>query len=188
MKQLFLFVFLIINFVGSIESATAANVYHGNRRHWTIEANGTTHIALHILKEPVRLIFPKTKTFPQLLSGLKLYSPAGNEKCENATNILKFTLLITDLYDIHGEIKVVSNRLRAYLFEKCAGGEGPDHYDSPLIDIRPADIENDNSRLCPDAGIPLQTYKNDDTKYVVELEASGNLECQVFMELKMSYW
>uniref|UniRef100_A0A914Y1C9 Uncharacterized protein n=1 Tax=Panagrolaimus superbus TaxID=310955 RepID=A0A914Y1C9_9BILA len=184
MKQLLLFFVLsvIINFVGSVEPSAASGVYHGNRRYWTIEANGKTHVGLHILNESVKLIFPKEATFAELLSGIKLYSPTGRGKCVDATHVLKFTLLIAGQYDISGEIKVVSHRLRAYLFEKCKGDEGPDHYASPPIDVTYAALAN-TGRLCPDNGIPFQVYAKDITMHVTELQISGSLECQVFMEL-----
>uniref|UniRef100_A0A914YSG0 Uncharacterized protein n=1 Tax=Panagrolaimus superbus TaxID=310955 RepID=A0A914YSG0_9BILA len=123
MKQclLFFILFVIINFVGSDE----LNVYHGNRRYWTVAANNKTHIALHILKEPIKLVFPKEKTIVDLLSGLKLYSPTGNGKCDDTTHELNFTLTIADLNCIRGQTSTEDfNNVRTVttnLYETCGG-------------------------------------------------------------------
>uniref|UniRef100_A0AC34FP46 Uncharacterized protein n=1 Tax=Panagrolaimus sp. ES5 TaxID=591445 RepID=A0AC34FP46_9BILA len=91
----FVLFFLIFKYIVSIESSAAEEeVYHGNRRYWIIEADGKTHVALHVLKEHIKLIFPKEKTFGDLASDIQLYSPTGNGKCQDKTNTLEFKLVI----------------------------------------------------------------------------------------------
>uniref|UniRef100_A0A914Z3X5 Uncharacterized protein n=1 Tax=Panagrolaimus superbus TaxID=310955 RepID=A0A914Z3X5_9BILA len=116
--SLFLLFFGIIKFVGS-EPIVADN-YHGNLRRWTIKADGKMHIGLHLLKESVKLTFPKATRFNELLSEIKLYSPNERGKCKD-TKSLNFNLVIAPKNDIHGEIKVVSRRTVANLFETCDG-------------------------------------------------------------------
>uniref|UniRef100_A0A914QHF5 Uncharacterized protein n=1 Tax=Panagrolaimus davidi TaxID=227884 RepID=A0A914QHF5_9BILA len=70
-------------------------------------AFGIRKVALHVLNEPVNLIFPKDKSTAQLLSDMRLLSPSGNEKCQDTTNTLKFTLLFDDRNHIRGEIKAI---------------------------------------------------------------------------------
>uniref|UniRef100_A0AC34G4Q6 Uncharacterized protein n=1 Tax=Panagrolaimus sp. ES5 TaxID=591445 RepID=A0AC34G4Q6_9BILA len=179
MKKIYLFFLLIftIKFVGSVE-------YHGNRKHWTLEKDGKTYVALHVLKEETEsfnLTFPKQKALTDLLSGIKLHSLS---KCKDTTNTLNFTLKIADLYDIHGKITVLTgSRTVAYLYEKCNGDERPDDYASPPINVNPAALE-DRSRFCfQGVAAPFRAYEKDNTKYVLELHASGGIGCQVFMEL-----
>uniref|UniRef100_A0A914Q7D9 Uncharacterized protein n=1 Tax=Panagrolaimus davidi TaxID=227884 RepID=A0A914Q7D9_9BILA len=91
-------------------AGTAASIpeYHGDRRFWTVvDSDNRTNVALHILNEPVNLIFPKNKTMAQLLSDIKLLSPSGNEKCQDTTNTLKLKLaFVGDEKYIRGEVKV----------------------------------------------------------------------------------
>uniref|UniRef100_A0A914YAH6 Uncharacterized protein n=1 Tax=Panagrolaimus superbus TaxID=310955 RepID=A0A914YAH6_9BILA len=186
MKQLLLFSFLIfygIKFVGSDEQSTAADEYHGNIRQWTIKDDGKLHIALHILKDPtIKLVFPKEITFDKLLSDLKLYSPGGRGHCKDL-KVLNFTLKISAKKGIYGEIKVISHRTTANLFEKC-GDSDPSLYAFPLIDSRPADLENEDSRRCfENDTVPFQVYISDNTKNFLELQTSGTFECQVFLEI-----
>uniref|UniRef100_A0AC34FZB0 Uncharacterized protein n=1 Tax=Panagrolaimus sp. ES5 TaxID=591445 RepID=A0AC34FZB0_9BILA len=186
MKQLLLFFvlfFLVINFIVFVESAT--EVYHGNRRYWIIEADGKTHVALHVLKERIKLIFPKDKTFPDLLSNIKLYSPTGNGKCQDKTNTLEFTLLIDSENFIHGFINATNigriEVVKAYLYEMCPLIGVKYNYASPLIDVNPVEIAV-YGRMCPNS-VPFEVYDKDKTKHFMELDVSGTFECQAFMEL-----
>uniref|UniRef100_A0A914Y077 Uncharacterized protein n=1 Tax=Panagrolaimus superbus TaxID=310955 RepID=A0A914Y077_9BILA len=183
--KLFLLFFVIIKFVGSEQNV--ADNYHGNLRQWTIKADGKMHIGLHLLKESVKLTFPKVTRFNELLSEIKLYSPNERGKCKDA-NSLNFNLVIAPKNDIHGEIKVISNRIVANLFETCDGGERPDHtaYASPLIDVNPVSLAIPG-HLCYDNinTVPFQIYDKDKTKYFMELQVSGNFDCQPsYMELE----
>uniref|UniRef100_A0AC34FGH9 Uncharacterized protein n=1 Tax=Panagrolaimus sp. ES5 TaxID=591445 RepID=A0AC34FGH9_9BILA len=180
MKQIYLFflLFITIKFVASVE-------YHGNRKHWTLEKDEKTYIALHILKEEQQsfhLTFPKQKALTDLLSGIKLHSLS---KCQDTTNTLNFTLTIADQNYIRGEVKVVvvgqTDNLKAFLYETC--GTYTSMFISPPIDVIPAALE-DRSRVCfRGEAAPFRAYEKDNTKYVLELHASGGIGCQVFMEL-----
>uniref|UniRef100_A0AC34FZ50 Uncharacterized protein n=1 Tax=Panagrolaimus sp. ES5 TaxID=591445 RepID=A0AC34FZ50_9BILA len=185
MQKLFLF-FLVCKFFVAVESsATEEEVYHGNRRYWTTETNGKTYVALHILKENVKLIFPKDKTFPDLLSNIKLYSPTGSGKCQDTRGSLEFTLLIANQYDIHGKIMVLmgpeTSNVIAYLYEKCKRAGRTVYYASSPIDVNSVELAN-SGRTCPNS-VPFEVYDKDTTKYFMELEVSGTFECQAFMEL-----
>uniref|UniRef100_A0AC34FWA5 Allorecognition 2 n=1 Tax=Panagrolaimus sp. ES5 TaxID=591445 RepID=A0AC34FWA5_9BILA len=185
MQKLFLF-FLVCKFLVAVESsATEEEVYHGNRRYWTTETIGKTHVALHILKEHVKLIFPKDKTFPDLLLKIKLYSPTGNGKCQDTRGSLEFTLLIANEYDIHGKIMVLmgpeTSNVIAYLYEKCKRAGRPNYYASSPIDVNPVELAN-SGRTCPNS-VPFEVYDKDTTKYFMELRVSSTFECQAFMEL-----
>uniref|UniRef100_A0AC34FCB7 Uncharacterized protein n=1 Tax=Panagrolaimus sp. ES5 TaxID=591445 RepID=A0AC34FCB7_9BILA len=146
------------------------------------------HVALHVLKEHVKLIFPQDKTFFDLASDIKLYSPTGNGQCQDTRGNLEFTLFIANQYDIHGEIKILAGsqtaNVMANLFEKCKGGERPGYYHSPLINVSPADLEDTGSQQCfKNSDASFQVYDKDNTKHFMELHVSGSFECQVFMEL-----
>uniref|UniRef100_A0AC34FP08 Peptidase S72 domain-containing protein n=1 Tax=Panagrolaimus sp. ES5 TaxID=591445 RepID=A0AC34FP08_9BILA len=116
------------------------------------------HIALHVLKENVKLIFPKDKTFPDLLSKIKLYSPTGNGKCQDTRGSLEFTLLIANQYDIHGKIMVLTDpetsNVMAYLYEKCKRAGRTDDYASPPIDVNPVELAV-VGRICPN-NVPFE--------------------------------
>uniref|UniRef100_A0AC34G2X3 Uncharacterized protein n=1 Tax=Panagrolaimus sp. ES5 TaxID=591445 RepID=A0AC34G2X3_9BILA len=110
------------------------------------------YVALHILKERIKLILPKDKTFADLASDIKLYSPPGNGKCHDARGSLEFTLFIDAERYIRdfinatkmGRIEIVN----AYLYETCPLIGGVKHqYASPPIDVNPTPLE-DRSRQC----------------------------------------
>uniref|UniRef100_A0A914Q4C5 Uncharacterized protein n=1 Tax=Panagrolaimus davidi TaxID=227884 RepID=A0A914Q4C5_9BILA len=99
MKKFYFLLFFI--------AGLSAIEYHGDQRHWTIvDADGKTSIALHLLNEKVDLIFPCDKSFHDITSDMKMYSPSGNVKCQNTTNTLKFMLLFDDQNHIRGETKM----------------------------------------------------------------------------------
>uniref|UniRef100_A0AC34FPQ4 Uncharacterized protein n=1 Tax=Panagrolaimus sp. ES5 TaxID=591445 RepID=A0AC34FPQ4_9BILA len=186
MKQIYLFFLLIFTFkfVGAVE-------YHGNRRHWTLENDGKTYVALHVLKEETKsfnLTFPKQKTFADLASGIKLYSPTENEKCEDTNGSLGFLLTIADKNYIRGTIKTKTigptEFLAAFLNETCTMFRGSEHdYASPRIDVNPATLEDRDLQCFQNEPAPFQSYHGDNTKHVLELHASGDIGCQIFMEL-----
>uniref|UniRef100_A0AC34FR99 C-type lectin domain-containing protein n=1 Tax=Panagrolaimus sp. ES5 TaxID=591445 RepID=A0AC34FR99_9BILA len=184
MKQflLFILIFITIKFIGVVEPIPTGDVYHGNQRYWTLEANENTYLALHVLKESIKLVFPKEKTIGELLSGLKLYSPSENGKCEDTIGSLDFTLVIDVQNHIRGAAFVDTfNNIRTvktHLFEKCGSNE--QSYASPPIDVNPTPLE-DRSRQCFQSTVPFQVYDN--IKHVMELQVSGTFQCQVFMEL-----
>uniref|UniRef100_A0AC34F0P6 Uncharacterized protein n=1 Tax=Panagrolaimus sp. ES5 TaxID=591445 RepID=A0AC34F0P6_9BILA len=142
------------------------------------------HVALHILKERIKLIFPKEKTFANLASDIKMYSPIGNGKCDDRTNTLKFQLLIANLYDIHVDImvKMISANtevMMAYLYEKCKDGGRIDYYASGSIEEEYLNLEGRG--FCFRNGAPFQPYNN--TKNVMELQVLKSFECQAFVIL-----
>uniref|UniRef100_A0AC34G3Z6 Uncharacterized protein n=1 Tax=Panagrolaimus sp. ES5 TaxID=591445 RepID=A0AC34G3Z6_9BILA len=190
MKQLFLFfllLFISIEFVVCAEPTGTVDVYHGNRRYWTIEADGKTHIALHILKEHLKLVFPNERTIDELLSGLKLYSPTGNEKCEDTSTDFGFTLVIAVQNHIRGEILTeivdTDRSVMTYLYERCGGNERRRYYGVKTIDVNAENLELESGRGCFKRTVPFQVYVKDNTKHIMELQVSGTFKCQVFMEL-----
>uniref|UniRef100_A0AC34FHM8 Uncharacterized protein n=1 Tax=Panagrolaimus sp. ES5 TaxID=591445 RepID=A0AC34FHM8_9BILA len=183
MKEFYLFFvcFFVITFVGSIG-------YHGDRRFYTTVIDGKTYIALHVLKEPIKFIFPKDKTFVDLASEVQLYSPTENGKCEYTTNTLNFTLKINDQNHIRGltltEIEIVNNviSVTTFLYERCGGDERRFPYVDKTIDINPENLEFDRRRCFKDT-VPFQVYDKDSTKHVMDLQVNGTINCQVFMIL-----
>uniref|UniRef100_A0AC34FVV4 Uncharacterized protein n=1 Tax=Panagrolaimus sp. ES5 TaxID=591445 RepID=A0AC34FVV4_9BILA len=174
--QLFFLCFLIINFVGSIE-------YHGSRRFYTSVIDGKVHIALHVVKEPVKLIFPKSKTFTNLVSDIKLYSVTENGKCEDQINTLKFKLLINVEKYLRGEIRVIAldedeKVVTMYLYEKCRRIERADDYKSKSIDGKYVDLEGGE---CFENGAPFQSYAS--TKNRMELQVNESFACQAYFIL-----
>uniref|UniRef100_A0AC34F808 Uncharacterized protein n=1 Tax=Panagrolaimus sp. ES5 TaxID=591445 RepID=A0AC34F808_9BILA len=182
MKQLFLFfllLFISIEFVVCAEPTGTVDVYHGNRRYWTIEANGKTYIALHVLKESIKLIFHKETPFVDLASNIKLYSPTENGKCEEADKA-EFKLVIAVQNYIRGEIKINGRgRTTAFLYDNF----GEVLYVPLPIDVDFETLEN-NARTCyRQSNAPFQVYAKDNTKNFMELQVSGTFKCQIYMEL-----
>uniref|UniRef100_A0A914Y1B4 Uncharacterized protein n=1 Tax=Panagrolaimus superbus TaxID=310955 RepID=A0A914Y1B4_9BILA len=181
MNQLHLFLLLLftLSFVGSID-------YHGNQRFWTSVNNGKTNIGLHVLTEPIELFFPKNKTFAQLASDIKLYSSAGNGQCKDTTHSLNFTLTVTEQSYNIGQIKFDFGDLMAFLYETCVlnGNEYKGRkYISLQMGDNPVNLENPGRRCFKNVAASFQVYDKDTSKHVMKLEASGSIECQIFMEL-----
>uniref|UniRef100_A0AC34GNF3 Uncharacterized protein n=1 Tax=Panagrolaimus sp. ES5 TaxID=591445 RepID=A0AC34GNF3_9BILA len=181
MKEIYLYCvcFFVITLVGSIE-------YHGDRRFYTTVIDGKTYIALHILKEPIKLGFPKDKTIDNLVSDIQLYSPTENGKCKDEKNTLNFTLKIADQNHIRGEtLTEIVNNVRSvttYLYERCGGDERRRHYIDKTIDVNPESLESDRRR-CFLLTAPFRLYDKDNTKHVMDLQVNGTFECQVFLIL-----
>uniref|UniRef100_A0A914QFE0 Uncharacterized protein n=1 Tax=Panagrolaimus davidi TaxID=227884 RepID=A0A914QFE0_9BILA len=180
MKQ---FYFLLLFIVG-----LSAIVYHGDRRHWTIvDADGKTNIALHLLNEHVDLIFPSDKSFHDIASDMKLFSPSGNVQCQDTTNTLKFLLLFDDRNHIRAEIKMAldvgGQKVKMYLYQKCGVTELPDDYAAGIIEGAEKPLEN-AYRTCFIQADPFQQYGSDATRSFMKLQVTpGNFECQVFLIL-----
>uniref|UniRef100_A0A914QHT0 Uncharacterized protein n=1 Tax=Panagrolaimus davidi TaxID=227884 RepID=A0A914QHT0_9BILA len=180
MKQLYFLLFFIVG-LSAIE-------YHGDRRQWTIvDADGKTNIALHLLNEPVDLIFPSGKTFAQIASDMKLYSPIGNVKCQDTTNTLGFALLFDDRNHIRCEITAIMvngvYKVKMYLYEKCDGTEKSDAYATVIIENAEKPLEN-TARTCFLLADPFQQYGSDLTRSSMKLQVTpGNFGCQVFLVL-----
>uniref|UniRef100_A0A914PE93 Uncharacterized protein n=1 Tax=Panagrolaimus davidi TaxID=227884 RepID=A0A914PE93_9BILA len=180
MKQ---FCLLLLFIVG-----LSAIVYHGDRRHWTIvDADGKTNVALHLLDEHVDLIFPSNKTFAQIASDMKLYSPIGNVQCQDTANTLGFTLLFDDRNHIRGEIKMAltgdGQKVKVYLYEKCGVTELPGVTITAIIEGAAQPLEN-NGRTCFLHADPFQQYGSDATRSSMKLQVTpGNFGCQVFLIL-----
>uniref|UniRef100_A0A914QQK7 Uncharacterized protein n=1 Tax=Panagrolaimus davidi TaxID=227884 RepID=A0A914QQK7_9BILA len=180
MKQLYFLLFFI--------AGLSAIEYHGDRRQWTIvDADGKTNIALHLLNEHVDLIFPSNKSFHDIASDMKLYSPIGNVKCQDTTNTLGFTLLFDDRNHIRGEIKstMVNGvyKVKMYLYEKCDDVEFSDDYATGIIEGAEKPLEN-TGRTCFLLADPFHQYGSDLTRKSMKLQVTpGNFGCQVFLIL-----
>uniref|UniRef100_A0AC35GEQ6 Uncharacterized protein n=1 Tax=Panagrolaimus sp. PS1159 TaxID=55785 RepID=A0AC35GEQ6_9BILA len=116
------------------------------------------------------------KTIAQLLSDIKLLSPSGNEKCQDATNNLDFKLafvgdekyirgevktemlaFVGDEKYIRGEIKMKSEdddiNVMMYLFQKCGRTERSDYYATGIIEGAELPLES-TGRICFKNGEP----------------------------------
>uniref|UniRef100_A0AC35GCI6 Uncharacterized protein n=1 Tax=Panagrolaimus sp. PS1159 TaxID=55785 RepID=A0AC35GCI6_9BILA len=159
MKQLLLLLLFI--------AGLSAIEYHGDQRHWTIvDGDGKTNVALHLLNEHVDLFFPSDKSFHDIASDMKLFSPSGNVHCHDTTNTLKFTLLFDDRNHIHGEIKMaldVGGQKIIMLYQKCCCTELSDAYSTVIIEG--ADKPLENIRLtCFLHADPFQQYGSNATR------------------------
>uniref|UniRef100_A0A914QPW6 Uncharacterized protein n=1 Tax=Panagrolaimus davidi TaxID=227884 RepID=A0A914QPW6_9BILA len=168
MKQLYLLLLFIVG-LSAIE-------YHGDRRHWTIvDGDGKTSVALHLLDEHVDLIFPSNKSFHDIASDMKLYSPIGNVKCQDTTNTLKFTLLFDDRNHIRGEIKAImvkrGYKVQMFLYEKCDNVELSYHYAAGIIEGTEIPLET-TGRVCFTEGDPFQQYGSDATRSFMKLQVN----------------
>uniref|UniRef100_A0A914PEY5 Uncharacterized protein n=1 Tax=Panagrolaimus davidi TaxID=227884 RepID=A0A914PEY5_9BILA len=180
MKQLHLLLLFI--------AGLSAIEYHGDRRQWTIvDADGKTNIALHLLNEQVDLIFPSGKSFHDISSAIKVYSPSANDICQDTTNTLGFTLLFDDRNHIRGEIKMgpvdVGQKVTMFLYEKCSATERPIVYATGIIQDAEKPLEN-IGRSCFLHADPFQKYGSDATRSSMKLQVTpGNFGCQVFLIL-----
>uniref|UniRef100_A0AC34FEY1 Uncharacterized protein n=1 Tax=Panagrolaimus sp. ES5 TaxID=591445 RepID=A0AC34FEY1_9BILA len=141
------------------------------------------HVALHVLNEHVKLIFPKEKTFADLTSDIKSYSPSNKDCRQDATNNLNFTLVITKKDHIRGVIMVnkISKEVAVYLYDKCNDVDSNAHYAFKSMEGSGENLQGGDCFRSSDA--PFQVYDKDNTKHVMELQVSGTFECQAFMEL-----
>uniref|UniRef100_A0AC35FVI7 Uncharacterized protein n=1 Tax=Panagrolaimus sp. PS1159 TaxID=55785 RepID=A0AC35FVI7_9BILA len=180
MKELFLLLLFIVG-------AVAVPEYHGDRRFWTVvDADGRTKVALHILTEPVNLIFPKDKTIAQLLSGMKLLSPSGNVQCQDTINSLGFTLLFDDQNHIRGEIKMApdagNQKVKLFLYQKCGVTEDSNDYTTRMIEGNEQKLESDGRTCFKNAEPPFRQYGTNTGDSVMELKVSpGAFGCQAFL-------
>uniref|UniRef100_A0AC34F7X5 Uncharacterized protein n=1 Tax=Panagrolaimus sp. ES5 TaxID=591445 RepID=A0AC34F7X5_9BILA len=164
--------FLLLIFI--IKNVGAVDYYHGDRRYYATVIDGKTYIALHILKEPLKLIFPKEKTFADFASDVTLYSPTENGKCEDTKNKLSFKFAFSDTKFIRGEIFTEVFEVRevmAYLYEKCYDDERRSYYAFKSINGMEANFV---AGICFKDKIPFLPYEKDATKNVVELQPSGS--------------
>uniref|UniRef100_A0AC35GTI0 Uncharacterized protein n=1 Tax=Panagrolaimus sp. PS1159 TaxID=55785 RepID=A0AC35GTI0_9BILA len=177
MKELY---FLLLFIVGAV----AVPEYHGDRRFWTVvDSNGRTKVALHVLNEPVNLIFPNDKTTAQHLSDIKLLSPAG----QDTTNTLKFTLLFDDRNHIRGEIKAImvngAYKVTMYLYQNSGVTELPDDCATEIIEGNELALETIGSVCFKDAD-HFHQYGTDTLNNAMELQVSpGAFGCQAFLIL-----
>uniref|UniRef100_A0AC35F3I8 Uncharacterized protein n=1 Tax=Panagrolaimus sp. PS1159 TaxID=55785 RepID=A0AC35F3I8_9BILA len=181
MKQFYLLLLFIVG-LSAIE-------YHGDRRHWTIvDADGKINIALHLFNEQVDLIFPSNKSFHDIASDIKVYSPSGNVPCHDTANTIGFTLLFDDRNHIHGEIKdIMENgayKVIMFLYEKCDNVKLSYHYATEIIEGAEIPLET-IGRVCFKDGDPFQQYGSDPTRSFMNLQkvTPGNFGCQVFLIL-----
>uniref|UniRef100_A0AC35FF49 Uncharacterized protein n=1 Tax=Panagrolaimus sp. PS1159 TaxID=55785 RepID=A0AC35FF49_9BILA len=145
------------------------------------------YVALHILNEPVNLIFPSDKTFAQIAADIKVHSPIENQTCQDKTNTLKFKLAFddNDKKYIRGEVKVVIvdqvEYVKMYLYEKC----GRTEMSYATGTIEGAELSSENTgRLCFKNCDPFRQHGTNTGINVMELKISpGAFECQVFMIL-----
>uniref|UniRef100_A0A914QD85 Uncharacterized protein n=1 Tax=Panagrolaimus davidi TaxID=227884 RepID=A0A914QD85_9BILA len=168
MKQFYLLLLFIVGL--------SAIVYHGDRRHWTIvDADGKTNIALRLLNEQVDLIFPSDKSFHDIASDMKLYSPSGNVQCQDTTNKLGFTLLFDDRNHIRGEINTIMvkgiYKVKMFLYEKCDTAEFPGAYATGIIEGAEKPLEN-TGRICFTEDVPFQQYGSDATRNSMKLQVT----------------
>uniref|UniRef100_A0A914Q8R3 Uncharacterized protein n=1 Tax=Panagrolaimus davidi TaxID=227884 RepID=A0A914Q8R3_9BILA len=173
---------------------TAASIpeYHGDRRFWTVvDSDNRTNVALHILNEPVNLIFPKNKTMAQLLSDIKLLSPSGNGQCQDTINTMDFTLLFDDQNHIRGVIKMAPDvggqKVKLYLYQKCGVTEIPDDYTTRIIEGAEQKLESAGRSCFKNGEPPFRQHGINTADNVMELKVSpgapGAFECQIFMIL-----
>uniref|UniRef100_A0AC34GNW0 Uncharacterized protein n=1 Tax=Panagrolaimus sp. ES5 TaxID=591445 RepID=A0AC34GNW0_9BILA len=179
MKEFYLFFvcLFVITLVGSVE-------YDGDQRFYTTVIDGKTHVALHVLKEPIKLIFPKDISFNGLAPDMQLYSPTGNGKCEDTEGTLQFTLRMNADEYIQGTVMAIKygdkTKVRALFYEKCYGNKQRFFYKYKLIEEI---YEPLTGGYCFASGVPFQVYEKDNTKHVMDLQVNGTFNCQVFMTM-----